>query len=220
MEMIICGTAAAEGVPALFCQCPVCRQARVLGGRELRTRSAYQLGEQVRIDFGPDAHHHALCYELDYRPLRHLLLTHAHWDHWVPHELHWRSPGFSQVPEDAVLHVYGNELARQRLHEELPVDPARCRIAFHLLEPWQPIELPEAGLTLVPVLADHARDQDCYNFLIGHGDAWALQGNDTGWYPQETWDFLRSYRLDVALFDSTCGRLESWRNHLGCEGVV
>ena len=39
MNIRFLGTAAAEGIPGIFCQCPACRAARAAGGRELRTRS-------------------------------------------------------------------------------------------------------------------------------------------------------------------------------------
>ncbi len=38
MKLTYLGTAAAEGWPAVFCNCPCCRQARVLGGKDIRTR--------------------------------------------------------------------------------------------------------------------------------------------------------------------------------------
>ncbi len=36
MKLKILGSAAAEGVPALFCVCPVCQAARENGGRDIR----------------------------------------------------------------------------------------------------------------------------------------------------------------------------------------
>lgn len=39
MEIQYLGTAAAEGWPALFCDCEICRKARKTGGKELRTRT-------------------------------------------------------------------------------------------------------------------------------------------------------------------------------------
>ena len=45
MEILFCGTAAAEGWPALFCVCNACSQAREIGGKEVRSRAAYMLGD-------------------------------------------------------------------------------------------------------------------------------------------------------------------------------
>lgn len=39
MKIKYLGTAAAEGVPAIFCRCEVCRKSKAAGGRNIRTRS-------------------------------------------------------------------------------------------------------------------------------------------------------------------------------------
>ena len=50
------GTAAAEGVPAVFCDCEHCRYARAAGGKEIRMRSGALIDGKLKIDFGPDAY--------------------------------------------------------------------------------------------------------------------------------------------------------------------
>ena len=64
------GTAAAEGIPALFCQCLVCRAAQKAGGREIRTRSGALIDGKLKLDFGPDSYVHMLRYGLDYTGLQ------------------------------------------------------------------------------------------------------------------------------------------------------
>lgn len=39
MKFIYLGTAAAEGFPAVFCDCAFCKEARMLNGKNIRTRS-------------------------------------------------------------------------------------------------------------------------------------------------------------------------------------
>ena len=46
MKLTYLGTAAAEGVPALFCRCDFCRYARKAGGREIRTRAGALLDDK------------------------------------------------------------------------------------------------------------------------------------------------------------------------------
>ena len=48
------GSAAAEAIPAIFCDCRICREAWRLGGKDVRMRTAYKLNDHVRVDFGPD----------------------------------------------------------------------------------------------------------------------------------------------------------------------
>ncbi len=83
MKFQICGSGASEGIPALFCPCEICRNARIRGGKEMRSRTAYQIGESVRIDFGPDLlmQQNVLGLRLD--RLEHLFMTHSHKDHFT-----------------------------------------------------------------------------------------------------------------------------------------
>jgi len=219
MELLICGTGAAEAIPALFCPCRVCQTARERGGKEVRSRTGYMLGERIRIDLCPDTNLHAQKYDLALEKLEHLLITHAHWDHWVPDELLWRSPEFSQVPEEATLHIYGNAVVREGLDRVTKGDYTRFRLAFHEIEPFRSFSLPD-GVTATPLPAAHDRTQLCVNYLLQVKGKTILQGHDTGWYEDETWEFLSGQVLDVVLLDSTSGRLNVNRGHLGAHWVV
>jgi phosphoribosyl 1,2-cyclic phosphate phosphodiesterase len=219
VNLLICGTGAAEAIPALFCHCEVCARARTRGGKDLRSRTAYQLGETIRIDWGPDSHLHAQRYGLRYERLEHLLITHAHWDHWVPEELMWRRPGFSYVPEGAILHIYGNETVRSGLERALGEDRARYRLRFHRLTPGEEVALNDQ-VSVIPIRPNHDRQQMCFNFVLRVKGKWVLIGNDTGWYPEETWDFLRAFQFEVVLLDSTSGRHPTREGHMGCATVV
>ena len=53
-EIQIPESAAAEGIPAIFCSCRVCREAWKNGGKDICLRTAYKINDRVRIDSGPD----------------------------------------------------------------------------------------------------------------------------------------------------------------------
>lgn len=217
MDLLICGTAAAEGWPALFCACAVCQEARRRGGKDLRTRTGFSLGDAIRIDFGPDSFAHMLKYDLDYSRLRHLLMSHSHHDHWVPHELNYRKRGFSNAEE--TLHVYGNARVREVADQEILGRWGDCRMEFHEIRPWETIHV-EPGVDATPILAAHDPKEMCVNYILQTVACTLLQGHDTGWYSDKTWEFLASQRLDVVLMDSTSGKADSNRGHLSCNWVV
>lgn len=219
MRFLICGTAAAEAWPALFCTCEACAAARAGGGRDLRTRTAYMVGERVRIDWGPDSHFHMQRDGLAYERLEHLLVTHSHWDHWVPEELVYRRRGFARVPEGSVLHVYGNAHVRARAETALASDWEAYALQFHDLEPWESVALGE-GLSSTPVVAAHARGEACFNFLLERDGQRLMQGHDTGWWPEPTWEYLADRPLDVLLLDCTHGPRPASAGHLSAETVV
>lgn len=218
MEILFCGTAAAEGWPALFCTCGPCQEARRLGGKNLRSRAAYMIGERVRVDFGPDSNLHQQQYGLAYERLEHLIVTHSHSDHWYPLDLANRRAGFSKVA-DHPLHVWGNAKVAQKFVEANGEDWGKYFTEFHRIAAWKPIEL-GGGVTATPLLAAHDRSEECVNYLLESGGRAALLGHDTGWYGEPTWQFLSGRALDFVALDCTYGAIDNDRGHLGCETVV
>lgn len=218
MEILFCGTAAAEAWPALFCACAPCQRARALGGKDVRSRAAYMLDSRVRVDFGPDSNLHHHRYGLAYERLEHLLVTHSHADHWFPMDLQYRRPGFSVVPETP-LHVWGNEKVEAAFVAVNGEDWSLYALEFHRIAPWQPIDLGE-GLTATPVLAAHDRSEECVNYRLEQAGRVALLGHDTGWYDEPTWEFLSQRPLNLVALDCTYGPRDHRGGHLGCEGVV
>ena len=65
MKIQYWGTAAAEGVPGIFCSCDTCKAARIKKGRCVRTRSQLLINDDLLVDFGPDTFAHTLKYDFD-----------------------------------------------------------------------------------------------------------------------------------------------------------
>ncbi|MVO98451.1 MBL fold metallo-hydrolase [Paenibacillus lutrae] len=75
------GTGDSLGVPRVYCDCAVCTEARGTGVNR-RLRSSVLLhtsGERLLIDCGPSWG--TQMEQLGLRDLRHVLITHAHYDH-------------------------------------------------------------------------------------------------------------------------------------------
>jgi len=219
VTLTVLGTAAAEGWPALWCPCEACAQARRLGGPNIRRRCAYQLGERIHIDFGPDSFAQMVEFGLDYSLMEHLLITHSHADHLCPQELNYRRAGFTDLPEDQVLTIYGNDAVWEQLREIDGHPLADCRARFERITPFESIDLGE-GVVATPVLADHAGDEEAVNYLLEREGRTLLQGNDTGWWPEETWDALGRRVLDVVIIECTYGPRAGGRHHLGMREVI
>lgn len=64
MKLQYLGTAAAEGIPAIFCECENCKRSRVLGGKNIRTRSQALVDDTLLIDFNADTYMHFLTYNV------------------------------------------------------------------------------------------------------------------------------------------------------------
>ena len=219
MTFTILGTAAAEGWPALWCPCEACEGARSRGGKNIRRRAAYQLGERIHVDLGPDTFAQMLEFGLDYVPMEHLLITHSHGDHLHPQELGYRRKGFTERPGGVTLNVHGNEAVRRKI-EAFGIDLEECSMRFVPLILFDAIDLGE-DVTATPILADHASDdEDAVNYVFERGGRALLQANDTGWWPDETWQFLANKTIDIAVIECTYGPRAGGRHHLGAEDVI
>ena len=58
MKVTYLGTGAAEGIPALFCNCEYCKGVKKRGGKEVRSRAQVIVDGELSIDFPPDAFYH------------------------------------------------------------------------------------------------------------------------------------------------------------------
>ena len=105
---IFYGTGAAEGIPDPFCRCPVCENARKVGGKEIRHRTMFRVNEELCIDLGADAASQATVLG-DLIGLHHVLYTHTHEDHFCPMMLQMR--GMATHREEEPLHLYWTDRA-------------------------------------------------------------------------------------------------------------
>ena len=217
VRLTVLGTAAAEGWPALWCVCEACREAARRGGPDIRMRAAYNIDGHVQIDLGPDALAQMWKFGLDYAQLTDLFFTHSHGDHLLAENLAFRRPGFSKLPAGSVLKVHGNHQVRMAIENWVKVLPL-VTVDFHLLRPFESIEAGDVRVT--PLLADHAGEEEAVIYLLESGERALLQGNDTGWFPDETWEFLAGREIDVALLDCTYGLQSGGGSHLGAPEVA
>lgn len=75
MKVTVLGSAAAECIPALFCNCPTCRKAAEKGGKDIRTRAQVLVNEDLMIDWPADAYLHKRKSGADFSKIETLLVT-------------------------------------------------------------------------------------------------------------------------------------------------
>ena len=91
MKIQYLGTAAAEGYPALFCECENCTKAKKLGGKNIRSRSQALIDDKLLIDYNADTNLHYITHKFNLPNIKHCLITHGHHDHFYPMDLLARS---------------------------------------------------------------------------------------------------------------------------------
>lgn len=218
MEIQYLGTAAAEGWPAVFCDCDICRRARKLGGKELRTRTQAIVDRKILIDFPPDTYTHALKYSLQLGQIQHLLVTHSHMDHFFPVELIHRHEHFGHNVK-GMLYVYGNETVERAFYDAVLIDrfkmhPLEEAVRFIKLEPFA--DFMADGYHITPVLADHDKRENCFIYIIEKDGKCLLYGHDTGInLSQEAWNCIFSHKYDLVSLDATMGKKQIDGYHMG-----
>ncbi len=218
MEIQYLGTAAAEGWPALFCDCGICRRARQVRGKELRTRTQSIIDGQILVDFPPDTYTHALNYSLQLGQIQHLLITHSHMDHFFPVELIHRHEHFGHNAR-GILHVYGNEAVEKAFYDAVLIDrfkvhPLDDHVKFIRLEPFA--DFMADGYHIIPVPADHDKRETCFIYIIEKDGKCLLYGHDTGLnLSKEAWDCIFSHKYDLISMDATMGRKQIGGYHMG-----
>lgn len=217
MKLTYLGTAAAEGIPALFCSCETCRNARLRKGREIRTRAQALIDDVLLIDLGPDTYLHALRYDLDLLKIRHCLITHAHSDHLLPEQLLYRLPGYACTNEkEPPLNLYGSEDVEALLRAEAdssipalsgPSIPAVLQspaVHIHTLLPYHPVEI--GGYTVTPLPAFHGTPHP-YFYLIAREGKTILYAHDTDLFLDAVWAYFAEIQphFDLVSMDCTSG---------------
>lgn len=209
MKLQFLGTGAAEGVPAIFCNCAVCQEARRRGEREYHTRAQFIIDDTVGIDFPPDAYYHALRFGVDLTKLEHLLITHSHMDHFYAHDFVLRGYKYCALLEKP-LTIYGNAEVK-KVFEECTRREMREVVAksIHMVEvqPFEPFVFGNYKATAL--LAKHSQTETAYVYLLEKGEKTYLHLTDTGILPQSTLNYLEAWartegkRVDFVTFDCT-----------------
>lgn len=217
-KIVVLGSAAAEGIPAIFCDCETCHAAWKNGGKDFRMRTSYQLGEFVRVDFGPDAMVQEMRFRLHSEKLRHIIVTHSHEDHLDTTLFAYRKHCFSKVAPDNTLNIYGGAGVVRKMNQfawqsgkniGFHGDFSCLQMKVHELYPFEKMELPDVDMTIYPFKADHMMSvatEEPFIYIIRWKEKYFMIANDTGFFSDETWEHLAQMKVKLsAVFNDCCG---------------
>ena len=214
MKLVFLGTAAAEGIPGLWCGCPICREARKRGGKDIRRRCSYLIDDDTLVDFGPDSFDQMRMANINLAALKRIIFTHCHEDHLSPAQLIYRrSPGFCTDVPEYKMDVLGSkrtlrELVRGVLSTNSPTLDGVNIFDYLRLNPITVKEgewVKSGDVELLPVPASHAIGMEAMIYAIRRGEKTVLIANDTGWLTDESWRMLDGLRFDAAVIECTIG---------------
>lgn len=205
MNIRYLGTGAAEGVPAVFCDCEICKNIRKAGRSEFRTRSQVVIDDVLSVDFPPDAYVHSLSSELNFASLRYILVTHSHMDHFYAHDFILRGYKYG-CGFDFPLEIYLNEeaaavYAECTRREMKPVVAPNIKI--HAIKPYSHVEF--GGYRVLTLPANHTKTEDALLFYIEKGGRGYLHLYDTGVPDDRIFSFLsdNNAKADAVSLDCT-----------------
>jgi len=215
MKIKYLGTAAAEGIPAVFCACETCQKAWAAGGRNVRTRSQALIGEDLFIDMPADTYFHSIKFGIDLTDIHHCLITHVHADHCYLNELCYLRKGFSHPPEGwEGINIYGSPDVEQEFNQVVQ-GKGKEWLQFVGMAPFEPAQV---GRYTVTALKAWHGTANPYIYLITDGKSTLLYGHDTYIFPEETWDYLKATKpqLNLVSLDCTEGAKEDvlYRSHM------
>lgn len=211
MRIRFLGTGAAEGVPAIFCNCPVCNEARRNHGKCVRKRAAILVNDDMCVDFGPDIVQAFEEESVNGLELEHLLVTHAHFDHFYPENIETRGKRYlkREIPK---LNIYGNQSVFDSL-DRIGVCDDEVKIQRHLLKHGDDVKV--GRYQVKAISANHAHSTGgAFNYCISDGNVSMLYATDTGPYSREIYECFADQTFDIVVFDATNIFLNKSRNHL------
>ena len=211
MKLTFLGTAAAEGCPALFCNCEACAEARARGGRDIRTRSQALVNNDLLIDFPPDTLSHFQQNGLRGDTVETILITHSHHDHYYRLDMRLHGSYYAYNMQQEKLRIVCPPKVYADLLEWLPKVDSKITDTLEVIEaqPYQTLELGHYRVT--PLTAKHAPGEVALFYVIEDGEKTLLYAHDTGYFYDEVLDFIKDmgWHFDMASFDCTNAQLKS-----------
>jgi len=221
MKFTFYGTSAAEGVPALYCECNICTEARKRKGKDIRTRSQSMINDDLLIDYPPDTYLHALNYGLPLHKIKNVLITHPHSDHLYLSDITMIRPGFSNLKDNSPLNIYGSISVVENLRssEIICEMESRNQLVIHEVKAFVPFFVDEYRVT--PLEADHAAPLVSFIYLIEKDGKTVLYAHDTGYFPESTMTYLSETKptVDFATFDCCYSLRHKDKGHMGFDEV-
>lgn len=216
MEIKILGSAAGDGIPALFCDCAVCESARKNGGKEIRTRSGAWVNREILIDFSRDINWQCIRHGIRAWEAEGIFFTHSHIDHLHSEELCLRYQWYSDLPDSKPVELYCNQACEEEIRRAVRFDTGKEAdfLRFHRLEPFSPVSL--GTLTITPLPANHMKEEQALVFLLEEGASSCFYCTDSALPPEQTIRYLERTHLGGVYMDCTYGpALFCGNTHMG-----
>ena len=223
MKLKYLGTAAAEGIPAIFCECENCKNSRAAGGKNIRTRSQAIIDDTHLIDFPADTYMHYLMHNFPLYNIKSCIITHSHADHLYPDDMIMRKAMFSHLSDTKTpLTFYSWQSGYDMIQNVIEKNGlSESEVKAELIVPRE--SFCADGYKITPLRASHAPHTSPVVFLIEKDGKSIFYSNDTSEYCEESMEYLKTLEkpLDLISLDCTeaCNRAD-YMGHLSLERAI
>ena len=214
MKIKYLGTGAYEGIPALFCTCPICLKAMEKGGKNIRTRSQALIDDKILIDFNADTYSHFITHKIDFTKVKWCFITHSHYDHLDVGDIQIMRPDYSYHPDYEFTFYSGDKgcrMIREKIEPDFMKDVARCKLLRAFNQEFIP------GYRITPLPANHDQNASPFIFLIEElkTKKHMLYAHDSGFFFEDVFDYLyhNVKHLDLVSLDCTGATKLGWKDH-------
>lgn len=204
MKIQYLGTAAAEGIPGIFCECEICKKAKQRGGKNIRTRSQALIDDKILIDFPADTYMHYIKWNIPLDKIKTCIITHSHSDHLYPIEIEMRINGYAHISSGEPLTFYSAESGYEMLKSVVErYNISEKDIVLKLVKPFAPFEA--EGYGIIPIRATHDEKSTPVIYAIEKDGKSLLYANDTSELCDESMACLKKVHkpFDVISLDCT-----------------
>lgn len=207
------GTSAGGAIPTPFCKCKVCENARKVGGKEVRLRSAFRIDKKIMIDIGEDFVAQAINLEDDLYDVEHFLFTHPHTDHFN-YKMFWlRKIAAEKSPEHPV-NVYFVDDSFDIIDKFLFSTPMLINkdaeflneknVKFIKLDYYKWYKINDIEVMALKGHHNTGVSKVSANYLIKLKDERLMYyALDSGYYLEETFEALKKFKLDILVGECT-----------------
>lgn len=226
MKIKYLGTAAAEGIPAVFCDCETCRKAIEVGGKSIRTRSQALIDDKLLIDFPADTFIHSLTYGIKLGEIKNCLITHSHSDHLYPSEIHMRQTDiYAHLPQKTPITFYSDQSGYDLIETVIKAyNILEKDVVVKKVELYKPFMVD--GYEVTALRATHSLTSSPVVYLIKKDGKAIFYFHDTSELNDEAMDYLRKldFTADLLSLDCTEGAKDTkYNGHLNifrCDAFV
>lgn len=203
MKVVTVGTGAARGWPIVWCRCASCSAVRREG--TVRTQTSVLVDDRLLLDLGSTSLASPSLAATDLGSVRHILIGHAHSDHWSPRLLKYRRDAGVVDP----LEVIGPE----RVIEDVGplADPA---VAGRRVAAGDRVHVGPYDVRVHAArhYGDRVGPAVLYD-ILGPDGTRLFYATDTGPLPESTIEAVRGADFDMVLLDETYGLAPESENH-------